>query len=136
MRSPALFAVEDRGAEADAHPRHVALLPFSIRHGPAVLHDGLARGGFLRQLVHRGGQSILFAKRVPLRSKCSHEELLFTRIFQRMSTASGVSDQNLQSMCRFHKKKLAWEAWSQLGSRICERRIDFSLRVVQFMRVT
>ena len=35
---------------------------FSIRHGPAVLHDGLARGGLLRQLLHRGEQSILPAK--------------------------------------------------------------------------
>ena len=42
----------------------------------------------------------------------------------------GGSDQNLLSMCRFHKKKLAREAWPQLGSRICERRVDFSLRVV------
>ena len=50
------------GAEADAHPWHVALLPFSIRQGAAVLHDGLARGGLLRQLVHRGEQSILPAK--------------------------------------------------------------------------
>ena len=47
-------------------------------------------------------------------------------MFQRMSTALGGLDQNLQSMCRFRKKKkLAREAWSQLGSRICERRVDF-----------
>ena len=50
-----------------------------------------------------------------------------------MRTALGGADPNLQSMSISHKKLLG--AWPQLGSRICERRIDFSLRVVQFMRV-
>ena len=54
-------AVEDHGAEADAHPWHVALLPFSIRHGPAVLHDGLARGCLLRptRTIAESNQSFL-----------------------------------------------------------------------------